>query len=143
EEYNRNVATFFKEIWWPDMIKLAKNYDLKYTAVAIEDYNEAIEAPLPKYRQEDLTNLIVFGREVLKTGGEVGIHGYNHQPLQFREDIAKEYDYVTWRSYEDIVASIQEVLAYVHKGFPSYDPVSYVPPSNILSDERRRALAEH
>src|SRR5690606_13679842 len=143
EEYNRNVATFFKEIWWPDMIKLAKNYDLKYTAVAIEDYNEAIKAPLPKYRQEDLTNLIVFGREVLKTGGEVGIHGYNHQPLQFRQDIADEYDYVVWNSYEDMEASIREVLSYTQSAFPNYNVVSYVPPSNILSAEGRQALVDN
>jgi len=142
-EYNRNISSFFKDIWWPDMIRAAKKYDLKYTAVAIEDYNNIVETPLPSYRQEDLTNLIVYGREVLKTGGEIGIHGYNHQPLQFREEIAKEYDYVTWRSYEDIEASINEVLSYMNKAFPSYDPVSYVPPSNILSDEGRRALAEN
>jgi len=143
DEYNRNIASFFKEIWWPDMIKLAKNYDLKYTAVAIEDYNEAVKSPLPTYRQEDLTNLIVYGREVLKTGGEVGIHGYNHQPLQFRQDIADEYDYVVWNAYEDMEASIREVLSYTERAFPNYNMVSYVPPSNILSAEGRQVLVDN
>lgn len=142
-EYNRNNASFFKDIWWPDMIRAAKNYDLKYTAVAIEDYNDIVAAPLPSYRQEDLTNLIIYGREVLKTGGEIGIHGYNHQPLQFREDIAKEYDYVTWRSYEDMEASVREVVAYLKRGFPNYDAVSYVPPSNVLSEQGRTALVDN
>jgi len=142
-EYNRNISSFFKDIWWPDMIRLAKNYHLKYTAVAIEDYNNDVIAPLPSYRQDDLANLISYGREVLKTGGEIGIHGYNHQPLQFDESIAKEYDYVVWNSYEDMEASIQEVVAYLKKGFPSYDTVSYVPPSNILSQEGRRALVNN
>lgn len=142
-EYNRNIASFFKEIWWPDMISVAKNYDLKYTAVAIEDYNEVVAAPLPAYRQEDLTNLIVYGREVLKTGGEIGIHGYNHQPLQFREDIAKAYGYKTWNSYEDMGAAVREVVAFVERAFPNYHTVSYVPPSNVLSKEGRTALKEN
>lgn len=142
-DYNRNIAAFFKEIWWPDMIRAAKNYNLKYTAVAIQDYNDNVAAPLPPYRQEDLTNLIVYGREVLKTGGEIGIHGYNHQPLQFREDIAQEYDYKTWNSYADIEASVQSVVEFVKKGFPTYDAVSYVPPSNVLSKEGRKALADN
>lgn len=143
QEYNRNIASFFKYIWWPDMIRAAKTYDLKYTAVAIQDYNDVVAAPLPTYRQDELTNLIVYGREVLKTGGEIGIHGYNHQPLQFREDIAKEFDYYTWRSYEDMEAAVREVVAYLDKAFPNYEPVSYVPPSNILSAEGRQALASN
>ncbi|OXS52645.1 hypothetical protein B1A99_32845 [Cohnella sp. CIP 111063] len=142
-DYKRNIASFFKDIWWPDMIRAANRYDLKYTAVAIQDYNEVVAAPLPAYRQEDLTNLIVYGREVLKTGGEIGIHGYNHQPLQFREDIAKEYDYKTWSSYEDIETSVQTVVAFLKKAFPSYDTVSYVPPSNVLSEQGRKALADN
>lgn len=142
-EYNRNIATFFKDIWWPDMIQAARKYDLKYTAVAIQDYNDDVAAPLPPYRQEDLANLIVYGREVLKTGGEIGIHGYNHQPLQFREDIARAYDYKTWNSYEDIETSVQMIVDFLKKAFPNYDPVSYVPPSNVLSQEGRKALADN
>ncbi|MFC4596611.1 DUF2194 domain-containing protein [Cohnella hongkongensis] len=142
-DYKRNIASFFKDIWWPDMIRAAKKYDLKYTAVAIQDYNDTVAAPLPPYRQEDLTNLIVYGREVLKSGGEIGIHGYNHQPLQFREDIAKAYHYHTWKSYEDIETSVQTVVAFLEKAFPNYDTVSYVPPSNVLSREGRKALVDN
>jgi len=125
------------------MIRVSKNYNLKYTAVAIEDYNKNVEAPLPSYRQDDLTNLIVYGREVLRTGGEIGIHGYNHQPLQFSDEIAKQYDYVPWKSVEDMEASIKEIVAYLKQGFPNYEAVSYVPPSNILSEEGRKALIDN
>src|SRR5690606_9546319 len=100
-------------------------------------------APLPSYRQEDLTNLIVYGREVLKTGGEIGIHGYNHQSLTFREDIAKEYGYYPWNSYEDMEASVREVVTFIERAFPNYDAVSYVPPSNVLSEEGRTALVNN
>lgn len=142
KDYNRNISSFYKDIWWPNMISAAKKYNIKYTAVAIEDYNTQVAAPYPLYRKDDLTNLIIYGREIIKTGGEIGIHGYNHQPLQFDENLAKEYQYFPWNSYQDMKLAIQEVLSYIGKALPNYDVVSYVPPSNILSQEGRRALVE-
>lgn len=142
EEYRKNIASFFKDIWWPDMIKAARKYNLKYTAVAIQDYNDDVTSPFGAMHKDDFTNLIVYGREVLKSGGEVGIHGYNHQPLQFREDIADFYDYEEWQSIDDIEASIEEIVDYLEQAFPNYSPVSYVPPSNIISEEGRKALVE-
>ncbi|HIW33995.1 MAG TPA: DUF2194 domain-containing protein [Candidatus Paenibacillus intestinavium] len=141
-EYRKNIAAFFKDIWWPDMIKAARKYDLKYTAVAIQDYNDDVTYPFGSMHKDDFTNLIVYGREVLKSGGEIGIHGYNHQPLQFRKDIADFYEYKKWESIDDIEASIEEVVEYMAQAFPNYSPVSYVPPSNIISEEGRKALVE-
>lgn len=142
-EYEKNNAAFYKDVWWPDMIKVARKYDLKYTAVAIQDYNDDVEAPFSEMNKEDLTNMIIFGREVIKSGGEIGIHGYNHQPLQFRQEIADYYDdYYVWNSIEDVKASIKEVVKYLNKAFPNYKVVSYVPPSNILSVEGRQALID-
>lgn len=142
-EYERNIATFFKDIWWPDMIQASRNYDVKYTAVAIQDYNEDVEYPFEDVNNEELTNLIVYGREVLKSGGEIGIHGYNHQPLQFRQEVADHLDYKVWRSIEDIEASVRQIVDYLEKAFPNYKAVSYVPPSNVLSLEGRQALIDN
>lgn len=142
DEYSMNMSEFYRNIWWPDMIKVSKMHDVKYTSVAILDYNEVTQAPLPDYRQEDLTNLIIFGREILKLGGEIGIHGYNHQPLQFDEEVAKSLEYKVWNSEEDMGISIEKTLDYLKKAFPTYEPISYVPPSNILGEEGRRVLFE-
>lgn len=140
EEYQKNKADFLKDIWWPDMIKASRKYDIKYTAVAIQDYNDDISAPFDKVDPNELANAIVYGREVLKSGGEIGIHGYNHMPLQFRKEVADFYGYVPWESVEDMEASIETVVDYLAQAFPNYELVSYVPPSNILSAEGRQAL---
>ena len=141
-EYSLNKSAFYKNIWWPDMIKASKKHNIRYTAVAILDYNEETKAPLPDYRQEDLNNLIIYGREVLKLDGEIGIHGYNHQPLQYDEEIAKSLQYKTWNSNEDMALSIDMMLNYLNKAFPNYAPITYVPPSNILGEEGRKVLHE-
>ncbi|MCR8657589.1 DUF2194 domain-containing protein [Paenibacillus endoradicis] len=142
KEYGRNLSAFYRDIWWPDMIKASKRYNLKYTAVAIEVYEDNVIAPFEHAVRDNQTNLITFGREILKSGGEIGIHGYNHQPLQQREDVAKYYDYVSWKTTEDMGIATQEMLDYLKRAFPNYTPISYVPPSNILSNEGRKILKQ-
>lgn len=140
KEYGKDLAAFFRDIWWPDMIKASKRYDVKYTAVAIEVYEDNVIPPFEPAIKDYLTNMIAFGREVLKSGGEIGIHGYNHQPLQFNDELAQYYEYKRWENTDDIELATKEVLHFLSQAFPSYTPISYVPPSNILSEEGRQAL---
>lgn len=142
EEYGKNLASFYRDIWWPDMIKAAKRYDVKYTVGAIEVYENNVEYPFEPAIRDNLTNLISFGREVLKSGGEIGIHGYNHQPLQMNDEVAAYYDYRSWKTTDDMKKATLEMLDYLRQGFPNYTPVSYIPPSNILSTEGRQALID-
>jgi len=139
-EYGKNLSAFFRDIWWPDMLKAAKRYNVKYTAVAIEVYEDNVVYPFEPAIRDNLTNLIAFGREVLKSGGEIGIHGYNHQPLQMDDELAKYYSYKSWKTTDDMEKATEEVIDFLKKAFPNYTPISYVPPSNILSDEGREVL---
>jgi len=139
-DYNLDTPTFFRDIWWPDMIKLTRNYDVKYTAVAIQSYNDQVEGPFREPIDEERHNLISYGREVVKSGGEIGIHGYNHQSLQFNKEAADELGYKIWKSTEDMEESIKEILNYLASTFPNYNVMSYVPPSNVLGPEGRIAL---
>ena len=44
-EYKVDIKSFFHMVWWPDMLKAAKEYDVKYTAGMIESYNDDIDGP--------------------------------------------------------------------------------------------------
>jgi len=139
-EYRKDTPTFFRDVWWPQMIQAAKRFDVKYTAVAIQTYQNNVNPPFVRLEDEEMHNLIAFGREVIKSSGEIGIHGYNHQSMQMDKKIAAHFDYKPWDSQADMEASIQAILGYLSKAFPNYNVMSYVPPSNVLGLEGRQAL---
>ena len=80
KEYGRDINGFYRDIWWPDMLKEAKSIDASYNGAIIETYNNKVK---PKFinDSDQQKNLLSYGREVLSQGGELGLHGYNHQSL--------------------------------------------------------------
>lgn len=137
--YKRDIPAFIREIWWPDMLRMAQQHDLVYTAVLIQTYNNRVEPPFEEPVDEDLRGLSTFGREVLRGGGEIGLHGYNHQSLENRRSV---YDYNVWPGIEPMRESIVEALRHLQRAFPDYRPLTYVPPSNVLSPVGREALKQ-
>lgn len=140
EEFNRTIPQFYREIWWSDMIKLAKKYDLKYSCFVIENYGDNTEPPFLKAGRLDEENLLVYGKEILNLGGEIGLHGYNHQSLVPEDFIKQDLGYNYWVSQEDMEKSIEILIGFIHSVFRNYSLKAYVPPSNILSDMGRSAI---
>lgn len=139
-DYKVETPDFYRYIWWPDILKGAKNYNLKYTGMVIEKYNRLVKMPFEKASKDQKIGFLEFGRELIKSGGEVGIHGYNHQPLALDGYIKQDLGYQPWNKESDMFDSISELNKYSRGVFPGYDFTSYVPPSNILSPAGRRAL---
>jgi hypothetical protein len=137
-DYKRNTATFFRDVWWPDVEQAAKKNDVKYTGVLIETYNDRVKAPFKD--QIGKENLKIFGRDLIKSGGEIGIHGYNHQSLTLDPKQVKELGYNAWNSEQDMVESLKEAKEYFESLFPNYILRTYVPPSNVLSEEGKKAI---
>lgn len=122
------------------MLRAAKRYNVNYTASIIHTYWEDVTPPFSNPIDEERYSLIAYGREIIKSGGEMGIHGYNHHALQMDEDVGAFFNSQAWASPVHMQASIAEVLTYFNSAFPSYIPMSYVPPSDVLSMEGREAL---
>lgn len=139
-KYKRSLTRFFKEIWWPDMLRVGTRFGLKYTGMVIQSYNDKVEPPFDVQSESDNLNLVTFGRELLKRGGEIGIHGYNHQSLTDDWKAKKEFGYNSWTSNAHMEESIRTVLKFVRSSIPNYSLHNYVPPSNTLSEEGREAL---
>ncbi|HBL85281.1 MAG: hypothetical protein A2Y17_03540 [Clostridiales bacterium GWF2_38_85] len=137
--YNRDISSFMTNIWWPDMLNLSKKYGLKYTGLVIEQYTKETIAPFDRYG--DLTSFIYFGSMLLDNGGQLGYHGYNHQPLVFGDfDYKNKLNYQTWKSETDVIEAFDELTTFTKMLFPEFIYDIYVPPSNILSDEGRKLL---
>lgn len=140
EEYKLDTPSFFRDIWWPNMLKASKKYDMKYTGAAIESYNDRIIPPFNNSDDIEGNSLISYGREIIKSGGELAFHGYNHQSLVLDPQISNKFGYKAWKTEEDMTEAIEELVTYAKTAFPSYTVTSYVPPSNVLSSEGREAL---
>lgn len=141
-DYHMSVSDFYTNVWWNDIYNLGEKYGIRYTGMVIEEYSDQVEAPFD--RNQDVRRFRYFGNMLLEQGGEIGLHGYNHMPLCLPGfDYQGEYDsYKLWESYGDMQASIEELKGFCGELFPGERFRVYVPPSNILSEEGRKLLAE-
>jgi hypothetical protein len=140
-EFNINQAQFYKNIWWPDMVKLSKKYNLTYTAIPCFDYRDKTEPPFlfPEWdaSSEKIKNKVInlsdgLMQQVVFNGFEMGFHGYNHESLVTKD----------WENPDFMVTS----LSAANKRWNSLNygnlPQTYVPPSNIIDQTGINALVE-
>ena len=135
-ETGLSTADFYRQEWWPWMLDNAKQFELKYTGLIIETYGDQVHGPFHELSGRGARdNVVIYGRELLKAGGELGLHGYNHQSLAPEGYNQDEHGYVPWDSEDDMVEAMQELYRYVKNLYPDYEFRVYVPPSDILSPE--------
>lgn len=139
DHYGYNIQGVFRNRWWPDMKSLTQRLGLRYTGVLIERYSDNVEPPFEP-GTTDTSLFRFYASELLHSGGEIGIHGYNHMPLSPPGFPYKDEAYQTWPSSENMQASIREALRYGKQMMPGAKFTTYVPPSNYLSDEGLEAL---
>lgn len=143
KDYNVSVANFYRNIWWPDILELGDKYNLKYSGMIIEQYSDEVQMPFE--RTQDTSDFKFFGGMLLKAGGELGMHGYNHMPLCLSNiDYTEHFEsYVNFRTMEDMMASLKELEEFIGTIFPDVTVTTYVPPSNVLSDEGRSMIRDY
>lgn len=141
QETGLSTADFYRRLWWPEMLNNGEKYNVKYTGLIIENYGDQVKGPFVPLADVNARNsLIVYGRELLKAGGELGIHGYNHQSLAPAGYGQDSLGYATWESQADMEESLRELKRYISDAYPGYEIHAYVPPSNILSPEGKAAV---
>lgn len=137
EQFGYNTQSFFMNVWWPDMKKVANRYGLLYTGVFVETYNDNMEPPFEKGVAGSL--LRYYSSELISEGGEIALHGYNHQSL-IPEGFPNTDGYAGWPSQQNMYLACCDLVDYVHDLLPEVSFSSYVPPSNYLSKEGYDAL---
>ena len=140
-DYHTSIADFYSNVWWPDMMTLAAKHGVKYTGVIIENYEDDTDGEIME--QTDVQRFQYFGNMILHQGGELGYHGYNHQPLSLSNvDYGTVLPYKTWTSLDAMEKAVDELIRFGKKMFPATELSVYVPPSNVLSEEGRKLLGE-
>lgn len=140
-DYGMSISDFYTNVWWPDMLELSKKHGMRYTGLIIENYENRTSGELP--RNGDISRYQFFGNMLLDKGGELGFHGYNHQPLCLENFVYQpDLGYHKWESYEEMEDSVEELTEFSKGIFPGEHFAVYVPPSNVLSPEGRKMLGE-
>lgn len=138
-DYNTSVRDFYLNYWWPDMMRLTDKYGVKYTGLAIESYDNIVDGTTGA--EPDIQTFLQMGNMLLRKGGELGYHGYNHQPLALgNKDYRDIYEYKTWDSYEAMDKAFTVLTDFCDELFPDVEFAVYVPPSNLLAIEGRQML---
>lgn len=134
-QYGYTVSDFYANIWMPAMQKLAAKYDIKYSAFAIQTYENKVEGDFNS--TENRENARYYAGLILNMGGEIGIHGYNHQPLVpegFKYD-KENGGYTPWKNVFSMLKSIQATIKYTESLSDELYVQAYVAPSNVISRE--------
>lgn len=142
KDYDLSIEKFISDVWWKDMSDIAEKHNFPYTGMVIEQYSDETDGTVE--RNNDIVRYQHFGNAILEKGGELGYHGYNHMPLVLENfDFKGDYEsYNKWKSVDAMKDSLDELTAFCGNVFPREDFQVYMPPSNVLSDEGRRLLAE-
>lgn len=138
-----SVQQFYQQTWWEDMLEISTNFDLIYTGFIIGTYEDEAILETAELIELEQLSMTYFGRKLLHTGGELGLHGYNHQSLVTREEpIDPELGYVPWESQQEMEIALDTIDETFKRFYPNYEISSYVPPSNVLNRTGIGALAE-
>lgn len=138
EQYNKSVKEFYRDIWWPDMQKIANKYQDKYVGLFMATYNDIVEPEDFEYNEVSMEQY--YGNSLLKEGHEMGANGYNHQSLTLEGGTPDYLEYKAWDNEKDMEASLIKLVEITKNLFPSVRFKTYVPPSNYLSEEGKQAV---
>ncbi|MFT8837896.1 DUF2194 domain-containing protein [Liquorilactobacillus satsumensis] len=141
-DYHMNIADFYSKVWWPDLLKLSARHGVKFTGVIIENYGNQTNGKVTT--TQDASRFRYFGNMLLHADGELGFHGYNHQPLNTGEVSYKgqHLPYKLWKNTQAMKNSIEQLETFSNNVFPETRKSVYVPPSNILSAKGRKMLGK-
>ncbi|MET3576619.1 DUF2194 domain-containing protein [Bhargavaea ullalensis] len=138
-----SVRDFYKHYWWPDIEAMMDKYGIKLTSGSIITYEDEVNGPFKNMEDSIRQPYVYYGRSLLRQGGEIGYHGYNHQPLVLKNThVDPQLGYNYWPDENSMRRAVRELKGNVETFFPKQTIETYVPPSNIIDETGIRVLAE-
>lgn len=105
---------FVRHVIWGDLQRLEAKYDMNFTTsfvTSFDDTNKTLQRNEWSRLQE---NAVIYGRELLRMGGEFGVQGYNNLPI---EGLDKS----------DVQSLMQATDELMESALPGYEIKSYIP----------------
>ena len=140
DQFGYTVEDFYANIWWPSMQRIAEQYGIRYSTFLIQCYEANVEGPFTNVNNQP--SAAYYTKLLLETGGELGLHGYNHQPLVLEGYVFDEKNsgYTCWITVENMLDSIKAALTYANQLSEDVNIQAYVAPSNVLGPEAMSAM---
>lgn len=114
KESNMTNDHYVRHVIWADLQRLEAKYDLNYTASFVASFDDTYE-PLQANEMSSLQeNAIIYGRELLRMGGEFGVQGYNGLSISDR-------------SKAEVQPLMQTTADLMESSLPGYLVKSYIP----------------
>ncbi|AZB43958.1 DUF2194 domain-containing protein [Bacillus sp. FJAT-42376] len=133
-DYGMAYDEFYREVWWPDMKAISGKYDFPYTGAMIGTYLDKPHVRSSQLIEMSQKDLLLYGRQLLSAGGELALHGYNHESLVTRsEPVSSEFGYRYWDSQKEMEEALLELRTVQEELFSDQTFKTYVPPSNLLN----------
>jgi len=139
-EFNETASEFYSLRWFPDMAKLAKQFNLHYTAGLIFNYSEMTKPPygFSEWSRSQIflagkpmNSSVWIARQAARTV-ELAFHGHNHQPLTLSR----------WGTKDNMVLALQAAKRRWEMDNLGPEPISYIPPMNIIDSVGLSALTD-
>ena len=139
-QYGYTINDFYANVWWPSMHNIAVQNDIVYSTFLIQCYSDDVDGPFNN--TDSKPSAKYYARLLMEDGCEIGLHGYNHQPLvldgyEFDE---KNSGYQTWHSVDKMIEATKTAIAYAQSLSPEIEIQAYVAPSNVISQDTIEAL---
>jgi len=139
-EFDMTMSEFYTLRWYPDMLNLAKRFGIKYTAVVVFNYNGRTHPPYQFF--EWLNGTFKLGGKEIKSSlfaarnltdeTELGLHGYNHQPLTIGN----------WKTEQNMKMALNAARNRWGVDHLGKLPFSYIPPLNIYDSTGVNVLTQ-
>jgi hypothetical protein len=139
-EYDLTLVDFYDQVWFPDMMDVARRYGLVFTFLIPFNYNDRVAPPFD-FREWEHADVHVdnqplffspYVAHLAAQKHELGLHGYNHISLTLKD----------WPDEENMVAALQAAWKRWDEDNLGPHPITYVPPNNIYDEAGARALTE-
>jgi hypothetical protein len=138
--YGRDYERYVQEIWWPLMLSQIRKYEIRCNGAAVCSYSDlsnfsdsGSENQYTCLMPEKNTKRLMI--DLLSTGGEICLHGLNHQPLSCNQPLMAELGFEAWNDCSSAVDSLSAACEYLDQLLPGYPIQAYIPASDILDFE--------
>lgn len=139
-QYGYTVKDFYSNAWMPALQKLHKQYGIKYSTFTIQTYENKNKPPFNN--EDNKLSAKYYAGLILNMDGEVGIHGYNHQPLVLKgyKFDKENTGYTPWPDLHTMMTSIHACKKYTESLTDDLEVQAYVAPSNVISKDALNEL---
>jgi len=135
---------FYINYLWKYLKDISKKYNIPYSTYMIFNYDGKQEPPFDgkQFLYSDYNASLSLARDIINSGYELGLHGYNHRSLgkEIPHQL-REWGYKNWDSDEYMEMALKSAKEYFeHYLGKTYLPFSYVPPMNFIGEDGYKVL---